>query len=175
MIAIRPYRPSDLARLHSIDQAAFEPALAWTMAELRGYVSWRRAHTLVAERPAVPEGGAGAAEPQAAHAAIVGFVTGFVERAGIGRVTTLDVLPEEQRRGLGSRLLAAFESWLWTEGARLILLETVAGPRGARAFYERHGYAALERLARYYGDGRDAWLMGKNRAPALAPGGEGPD
>jgi ribosomal protein S18 acetylase RimI-like enzyme len=177
VIDIRPYRPSDLGRLYAVDQAAFEPALAWSLAELRAFVSWRRAHTLVAERTAEPSrsarsaGGAAAPPPPPV---IVGFATGLVERAGIGRVTTLDILPEEQRHGLGSRLLAALESWLWGQGARLILLETVVGPRGARAFYERHGYAVLERLPRYYGDGRDAFLMGKKRAPAAQPGGEGP-
>jgi ribosomal protein S18 acetylase RimI-like enzyme len=183
VIEIRPYRPSDLGRLHAIDQAAFEPALAWSLAELRGFISWRRAHTLVAERTAEPSrsarsapsgGGAGGAAAPPPPPVTVGFATCLVERAGIGRVTTLDILPEEQRQGLGSRLLAALESWLWGQGARLILLETVVGPRGARAFYERHGYAVLERLPRYYGDGRDAFLMGKKRAPAAQPSGEGP-
>src|SRR5580693_9770922 len=49
VIAIRPYRTSDLRRLHAIDQAAFEPSLAWSMAELRAYVCGRGVHTLVAE------------------------------------------------------------------------------------------------------------------------------
>jgi ribosomal protein S18 acetylase RimI-like enzyme len=156
---IRPYRTSDLRRLHAIDQAAFEPSLAWSMAELRAYVCGRGVHTLVAEE----------------RGEAVGFISGRVGRAGVGRISTLDILPAEQRKGLGSRLLEALESRLWREGARWILLETVTGPATARAFYERHGYVVLERLPHYYfsgGGGQDAWLMGKERAPALAPDGE---
>jgi ribosomal protein S18 acetylase RimI-like enzyme len=155
-IEIRPYRPSDLRRLHAIDQAAFDPSLAWSLEELRGFVSWRRAHTLVAESEGV----------------IVAFASGLITRTGIGHVTTLDVLPAAQRQGLGSRLLAVLESWLWAQGVRLILLETVVGPAGARAFYEKHGYVVLERLPRHYGNGRDGYLMAKKGAPALAPGRE---
>src|SRR5262249_5103866 len=145
-IELRPYRPSDLARLHAVDQAAFAPDLAWSMAELRGYVHARRAHTLVAEK---------AGE-------IVGFATGVLER-DIGHISTLDILPAEHRQGLGSGLLGALEEWLWAQGARWIVLETVVGPHGARDFYKRHGYVVLERLPRYYGRGQDAWLMGKKR------------
>ena len=160
-ILIRPFKPSELRRLHAIDQAAFEPPLAWSFEELRGYVSWRRAHTLVAEREP---------DPPLREAEIVGFASGLLARAGIGHVTTLDVLPDAQRQGIGSRLLTALESWLWMRGARLILLETVAGARSARAFYEKHGYAVLERLPGHYGKGQDGFLMGKERAASGAGG-----
>src|SRR5579863_7847355 len=140
---IRPYSPSDLPQLHAIDQAAFEPALAWSVGELRSFVAWPRSCTLVAE----------------CDGEVVGFTCGAMIGPRNGHVATLDVLPGRQRQGIGTVLLGEIESWLWGRGAQSILLETSVDPGGARAFYERYGYAVIERLAHYYGRRRDAWLM----------------
>jgi ribosomal-protein-alanine N-acetyltransferase len=144
---IRPYSPTDLLRLHAIDRAAFEPALAWSLAELRSFLTWPRSCTLVAED----------------DSEIVGFVCGTMIGPRSGHVATLDVMPDRQRRGLGGQLLGELEAWLWDRGAQRIRLETSVDPGGARAFYERFGYVVLERLSDYYGRRRDAWLMERRR------------
>jgi ribosomal-protein-alanine N-acetyltransferase len=144
---IRPYRPSDVARLYAIDRAAFPPALAWSLAELRHFLGQPRGRTLVAE-----DGGE-----------IVAFVTGSLAEPLVGHIATLDVLPAWQGRRVGSQLLAELERWLWSQGAERIALETPASQEGAHGFYARQGYATVGRLPHYYGRRRDAYLMVKER------------
>lgn len=148
---LRDYSPHDFERLHAIDQAAFPPELAYSRAELATYLALPGAHTLVAE----------------AGGEVAGFVLGLRRRRE-GHVVTLDVMPRRQREGLGGRLLAAIEAWMWAGGARRISLETLAGEEGARAFYEKHGYAVKRRLRGYYDGTLDAWSMVKRR-PAGNP------
>ncbi|MGH9363111.1 MAG: GNAT family N-acetyltransferase [Thermoanaerobaculia bacterium] len=146
-IELRAARPEDFDRLLAIDRAAFPPELAYSRRELAAWMGGRGCRTLVAEDA---EG-------------IVGFVVACLGRRGDAHLVTLDVAPGRQRGGIGGRLLAAAEEWLWGAGAAAIALETPAGEGGARAFYERHGYSAVRRLPRYYRRGRDAWLMVKAR------------
>jgi [ribosomal protein S18]-alanine N-acetyltransferase len=147
-LLIRDARPGDFERLHAIDRAAFPPELAYSRRELALWIGSRGCRTWVAE----------------AAGEVVGFVVACLERRGLAHLATLDVVPEQQRRGVGGRLLATAEAWLWEAGARRIALETAAGEAGARAFYERHGYRAVRRLPRYYRRGLDAWLMVKEQA-----------
>lgn len=153
---IRGYVPDDFERLLEIERAAFPPSIAYPRRDLRRLFAARRCRTLVAEVDQV-----------------VGFVTGCREPRGIGRVRSLDVVPERQGEGIGSRLLAAIEEWLREQGATALLLETAPGARG---FYERHGYRIDERLPGYYGEGLDAFRMLKmvkpvedRGAPAVLP------
>ena len=147
-LLIRDARPEDFERLHAIDRAAFPPELAYSRRELAQWIGSRGCRTWVAE----------------AAGEVVGFAVACVERRGLAHLATLDVAPGRQRRGVGGRLLATAEAWLWEAGAREIALETAVGEAGARAFYERHGYRAVRRLPRYYRRGLDAWLMVKERA-----------
>lgn len=143
-MTIRAYTPADFDRLLAIEHAVFPPAIAYPRLELRRFLSARRSRTLVAEE----------------EGEVAGFVTGCYEGEGRGLVASLDVAPERQGQGIGSRLLAAMEEWLCGRGARALRLETPAAERGgARRFYERHGYAVEERLADYYGRGLDAFRM----------------
>ncbi len=149
-VTIRDYEPRDFERLFEIDRAAFAADLAYSRAELRFYLRGSRCSALVAE-----EAGA-----------IVGFAIGCPERAGFGHLVTLDVPPEQQRRGIGSLLLGAVEARLAGRGSRAFVLETVADEDGAREFYEKHGYSVVRRVAAYYNGRRDAWMMVKRTAEA---------
>ncbi|HXO21685.1 MAG TPA: N-acetyltransferase [Thermoanaerobaculia bacterium] len=142
---IRPYAPADFERLYAVDQAAFSPDLAYSRRELRFYLAGRRALALVAEE----------------EGQIAGFVIAGLASRGRGHIVTLDVPPEGQGKGIGSRLLAAAEERLFNRGARAILLETVAGEEGARGFYERHGYVVVQEIPGYYNGERDAFRMVK--------------
>jgi ribosomal protein S18 acetylase RimI-like enzyme len=144
-VIIREYRPEDFERLYRIDQAAFDPALAYSRVELRSFVVARRSRTLVAEE----------------EGEVVGFVNALCVQREWGVVITLDVAPERQRLGVGSRLLAAIEEWLRGEGVRVVGLETPADESGARQFYERHGYQLGRRVRGYYHGRLDAFSMVK--------------
>ena len=66
-----------------------------------------------------------------------------------GRIYSLGVVKKGRRKGLGSKLLKALETWLIQEGAEFITLETRLGRNPA--FYENRGYKGTDRLPRYYG------------------------
>lgn len=77
-------------------------------------------------------------------------------------VTTLAVLPEHRRHGLGRALLqAALER---TEGARRVVLEVRSRNEGAILFYRSLGFAAVGTRPRYYGDD-DALVMSLDVPP----------
>jgi ribosomal protein S18 acetylase RimI-like enzyme len=63
--------------------------------------------------------------------------------------------PAAQRRGLGSRLLAASEERVAALGGRRIYVDTSgrADYAPARAFYERHGYRRVATLDDFYAPG----------------------
>jgi ribosomal-protein-alanine N-acetyltransferase len=152
-VTIREHRPGDFELLYRIDQAAFVPALAYSRLELRYYLTARRSKTLVAE----------------IDGEVVGFVNARGAQRGWGMVTTLDVAPGWQRRGIGRQLLAAIEEWLTGQGVRVVSLETPADESGARQFYEKHGYRLGGRVPGYYHGRLDAFSMVK-RLAAASPG-----
>ena len=145
MITIREYRPADFDRLYEIDQAAFEPGIAYSHLELQLYLRNRASRTLVAED----------------SGEVIGFVIGKSEPGRLGHIITIDVAPRRQRQNIGSRLLSEIESWLWGKGADAIYLETPVDDLGAQSFYEKHGYFILERVERYYNDSLDGFVMMK--------------
>lgn len=69
-------------------------------------------------------------------AEIVGF--SIADRAS-GSIFALFVLPEHERRGIGSRLHGLALDWLWANGARRVWLTTDPASKAAR-FYERRGW-----------------------------------
>jgi len=142
---IRKNEPRDFERLYEIDHAAFPPDIAYSHLELQYYTRSRKCRTLVAE----------------ADAAVLGFVIGQSEPERLGHIITIDVIPHMQRQQIGSRLLEEIEAWLWGRDASVIYLETPIDDAGARGFYERHNYFIVERIAGYYNDSLDAFLMMK--------------
>lgn len=148
-LTIRAYRPSDFEKLFEIDQAAFSEDIAYSPEELKYYLRSRRCCSLVAEY---------AGE-------ITGFVIAATEPRKLGHIYTLDVAPHWQRQQIGSRLLEAVESLLWSKGVAAIYLETATDETGARGFYERHGYFIFEQLTGYYNDTLDAFVMMKTADP----------
>jgi ribosomal protein S18 acetylase RimI-like enzyme len=77
--------------------------------------------------------------------------------------------PAAQRAGVGSALLRAAESRMIEADARLIVIETSsrAAYAATRAFYLRHGYAEVARVAGYYDIGDDRVIYARRcRAPS---------
>ena len=145
MVKIREYKPADFEKLYEIDQAAFEPGIAYSHLELQFYLRNRASRTLIAED----------------RGEVVGFVIGKSEARRLGHIITIDVAPHRQRQAVGSRLLAQIEAWLWGRGAEVIYLETPVDDKGAQEFYEKHGYFILERIENYYNDSLDGFVMMK--------------
>jgi [ribosomal protein S18]-alanine N-acetyltransferase len=153
---IRPYLKADLARLHAIDQACFPPAIAYSLTELRFYLSGRKATGLVAE---------------VSHL-IAGFAVGRTEKNGLAHVITLDVLPGARRQGIGRALMEGLHAEFSRRGATHVILEVSVDNPGARRFYEKLGYRFVEILPGYYNGETDACLMIRPAAGAPAMGGD---
>jgi GNAT superfamily N-acetyltransferase len=60
----------------------------------------------------------------------------------MGEIDEFFVNPEARWQGVGERLLGAAEAWLVCRGGVRLQLQLGASNARARAFYERHGYAA---------------------------------
>ena len=79
-----------------------------------------------------------------------------------GHIITLDVLEDYRRQGIGSLLLAAAEKEAASRGEKSMVLETATTNKAAIALWRKHGYRQLGTIADYYGQGRDAFRMGKD-------------
>lgn len=155
--AIRDYRASDFDRLWNIDQICFPPGIAYTQMDLTGFITRRKAITLVAElagrtKEEVENGGS---------PCIVGFAIAQPIRK-IGRILTLDVVPQARRHGLGRRLMEDCELRLRALHCEQVFLETAVDNEPALQMYHKLGYLVLRTLPAYYQpQALDAYLMGK--------------
>ena len=151
---LREYRAADFQRLWEIDQLCFGPGIAYTQMDLDGFLAQRNAIALVAEF----------AEPRP-DTVPTGQIAGFVvanARSKVGRVVTIDVLPEARGMGLGERLMSECELRLRAAGCARVLLETAVNNAAALRLYEKLGYKILRTLPEYYSsESLDAYLMGK--------------
>ena len=150
---IRPYRPEDFDGLWQIDQACFPPGIAYTQMDLTGFLTRRNAITLVAEF----DDGAAASTP----GRLAGFAVARPQRA-VGRILTLDVVPEARRMGLASRLMRECEQRLRAAGCCEVYLETAVNNEAALQLYHKLGYTIVRTLPEYYSShSLDALLLGK--------------
>ena len=148
---LRDYRPGDFEVLWNIDQRCFAPGIAYSKRELAIYIRRRGSFTLVAETAGTQNH-----SPQ-----IAGFIVAEANR-GIGHIISIDVLPESRQLGLGSKLLVAAENRLRSLPCRKVILETAVDNTSALGFYKHHQYAVLKVSPRYYSNGVDALVLGKN-------------
>ncbi len=80
----------------------------------------------------------------------------------IGRILTLDIVPEARRFGLATRLMQECEKRLRAAGCEQVYLETAVNNEPAMLLYRKLGYEILRRLPLYYPThALDAYLMGK--------------
>jgi ribosomal-protein-alanine N-acetyltransferase len=93
---------------------------------------------------------------------MVGFVFVLVNEDGSAHLTTIGVAPEHRRRRLASRLLTHLENALRTRGILSIVLEVRVSNSSAQHLYREAGYNVVQRLAGYYNNGEDCFLMMKS-------------
>lgn len=146
---LRAARPGDFDALYALDQACFEPGIAWSKAEMLYFLKHGNNFAVVADGEAP---------------AIAGFaIAGTHRRRGVvvGRLITIDVRQEARRQGLGNALMAAVEERLRAAGATAIVLEVAVDNASAQAFYERQGFGRIGRIPGYYLGKIDALAMEK--------------
>jgi ribosomal-protein-alanine N-acetyltransferase len=146
-LTLRTYTPEDFDTLYEIDQACYEPAIAYSKREFRNYLRFPGAACVIAE-----ENGKAAGFCLTAHQQARGYII------------TIDVLEKFRRRGVGTALLAETERRLAEHGVKEIGLETATDNDSAVAFWQRHGYRTRGVWKGYYPGGRDAFAMTKTIA-----------
>ncbi|HKP71266.1 MAG TPA: ribosomal protein S18-alanine N-acetyltransferase [Pyrinomonadaceae bacterium] len=93
---------------------------------------------------------------------MAGFVFVLVNQDGSAHLTTIGVAPEHRRRQLASRLLSHTENALRHREVRTIVLEVRVSNTTAQDLYRESGYSVVQRLAKYYNNGEDCFLMLKS-------------
>lgn len=153
---IRQFEKADFDTLWRIDQACFEPQLAYSRPEMAFYMRRPGSFTVVAEGGEVRDNGD-------APAGILGFIVAETRRKS-GHIITIDVVAEARRTGVGSALLRAAEEQLLRAGAVAVVLETPVNNAAAIRFYKQKGYFVEKTVPRYYSNKLDALVMTKELA-----------
>jgi [ribosomal protein S18]-alanine N-acetyltransferase len=142
---IRQFEKADFDTLWRIDQACFDPQLAYSRPELAFYMKRAGAFTLVADD----------------KGSILGFIVAETRRK-TGHIITIDVIAKARRAGVGSALLLAAEEQLLWAGAVAAALETPVNNEAAIRFYKQKGYFVEKTVAGYYSGQLDALVMTKD-------------
>ncbi len=150
---VRQFEKADFETLWRIDQACFDPHLAYSRPEMAFYMSRPGSFTLVAE-------GKSGGGP------ILGFIVAETGRKS-GHIITIDVVAEARRAGVGSALMRAVEEQLIRAGAVAVALETPVNNEAAIRFYKQQGYFVEKTVSGYYSNHMDALVMMKDLARAV--------
>jgi ribosomal protein S18 acetylase RimI-like enzyme len=153
---LRDYQAEDFDTLIEIDQACYEPGVAYSKRDMRAYLQFPGAECVLAET---------------SHE-IAGFCISARQRAR-GYIVTIDVLEKYRKSGIGSALLREVERRLAANGVREVGLETATDNESAIAFWNKHGYRTLAVEKGYYPGGRDAFAMTKVLVPLARASKEG--
>jgi ribosomal-protein-alanine N-acetyltransferase len=153
LFRIRQFEKADFDTLWRIDQACFDPQLAYSRPEMAFYMRRPGSFTLVAEADGGEVPGTG----------ILGFIVTETRRKS-GHIITIDVVAEARRAGVGSALLGAAEDQLLRAGAVAVALETPVNNAAAIRFYKQKGYFVEKTVAGYYSGRMDALVMTKELA-----------
>jgi [ribosomal protein S18]-alanine N-acetyltransferase len=147
-VHLHDYKPDDFDTLYEIDQACYEPGVAYSKRDLRAYLQFRGAECILAK----------------SSGEIAGFCISARQRTR-GYIVTIDVLKQYRKFGIGSALLREVERRFASNGVREVGLETATDNESAIAFWNRHGYRTLGVEKGYYPGGRDAFAMTKTLVP----------
>jgi ribosomal-protein-alanine N-acetyltransferase len=143
-LQLRLYQPGDFETLYQMDQVCYERGIAYSRRTLREFLGMPGAATWIA----------------VAGTEVAGFLIALRE-ASQGHIVTLDVSPQERRRGIGSSLVVKAEREMAAEGVRVVELETAVDNAPAILFWQKHGYRAAGIYRRYYRNRTDAFWMVK--------------
>jgi ribosomal-protein-alanine acetyltransferase len=97
-----------------------------------------------------------------AAGSMVGFAFVMINENGAAHLTTIGVAPEHRRRGLAKKLLSHLEKALAAKKVETVVLEVRVGNTHAQGLYKTAGYNVVQRIASYYNNGEDCFLMMKS-------------
>jgi ribosomal-protein-alanine N-acetyltransferase len=100
---------------------------------------------------------------------MAGFLCVLVGDDRIAHITTIGVAPEHRRRGLAVRLLQELERALIEREIPSVVLEVRVSNVAAQELYLGCGFVITQRIAQYYNDGEDGYLMIKALAADIDP------
>ena len=149
--AIRPARRSDIPAIKSVvmDAELFPPEMLDDM--VAGYLE---ENTRDIWFVAVADG------------QVVGFGYCEPERmtSGTWNLLAIGILASYRGRGIGAAMMRYLENRLRTDGARVLVVETMGTPAYARtrAFYRSNGYAEEARIREFYEPGGDKIVFWKH-------------
>lgn len=149
-LRLRDVTRSDLAALHALDQVCYPPGIAYSLSEMRYFLTRAGVIALIAED---------------SETRLAGFVIAQPMRYGKlkgGHVVTIDVAAESRRKRVATHLMDAVERRLVTLGAASVRLEVAADNLGAQCFYIKRGFAERGRIKGYYMGVLDALSMKKS-------------
>lgn len=155
-IRIRVNTEADFEALYRLDQECYPPQIAYSRRTLRAFLHEPGVFCRIAEETSGPQAGL-----------LLGFLIGQQQRRR-GHIITLDVPPEQRRRGIGSLLLGDAEKRMAEAGVREVELETAVDNAAAVAFWKKHGYCTSGVLERYYAGKTDAYSMIKMLSTSAA-------
>ena len=92
---------------------------------------------------------------------LVGFAFIMVNDNNAAHLTTIGVAPEHRGRGLAKLMLDHIERSLREKEVGTIMLEVRVANEVAINLYRRFGYTVVQRVAKYYNNGEDCFLMMK--------------
>ena len=93
---------------------------------------------------------------------VVGYILGPVDLwrdPPSAHIDSIGVLPEDQNKGVGSRLLTSFTGEACRQGCTRVTLEVATANEVGLAFFARHGFRKTRWLRDYYGKGLPALFM----------------
>jgi ribosomal-protein-alanine N-acetyltransferase len=106
-----------------------------------------------------------------ANGTIIGYImcrleSGFSDFSRIkpvrkGHVVSIAILPEYRRTGIARTLMLSAMSSLTNYGSSEAFCEVRVTNEPALALYKKLGFSIRKRIARYYYDGEDAFLMSR--------------
>jgi ribosomal protein S18 acetylase RimI-like enzyme len=147
-VIYRPYNPEDFDQLYALEELCFEPLFRFSRRTMREFMGHPRAATWVAEE----------------NGRMAGFaIVQWSERRGQSRayIQTIEVAPEDRRRGVGEELLNWIECTASGAGATSIWLHVEVENAGAIRLYEAQGYHCQGRKENFYPQGQAALIYMK--------------
>lgn len=144
-VKIRRLKPKDLPRIAAIEAAAYPEArlAAWQQEDFEYFVSLPSVscHVATISRD------------------VVGFIMVQRKRNRRTNIDNVAILPEAQRKGIGTRLLKAAVRRARREGQAKVTLEVRATNSGAYQLYGTLGFRKTRVKRGYYEDGESAIIM----------------
>ncbi len=149
----RPYIPDDFAALYAIEETCFEPPFRFGRPYMHSLVDSEYSATWIAED----------ADKMAGFAIVV-WSKGI--GGPVAYIQTIEVAPEQRRRGVAKELLRRVESSARAAGALRIWLHVDEKNRRAVRLYEASDYHYEGREPDYYAPSRSGEIYSKHLGAA---------